>query len=211
MNLFKYVFWGFGISFLGSIPLGYLNVIGLQIYQQSGLSALCGYLLGVISVELVMLYLTYKGVVFLSKQLQMARFIELFSIVFLLILAFVFWQNSSVIAHKNGVFNKPFAGSYFATGIVLNLLNFMQIPFWLGWHLFVNKSGVLSRSQRNVYFSGALTGTFCGMFLLIAVLAHFVSGSLWIQKYFLTSFVPAFFLLMAGYQIYSFQKKYFFH
>jgi threonine/homoserine/homoserine lactone efflux protein len=49
---------GFVVSFLGSIPLGYLNVVGYQVYAKSGMRELLLFLLGVILVEAIVIYLT---------------------------------------------------------------------------------------------------------------------------------------------------------
>lgn len=206
MKLLRNLLLGLGISFLGSIPLGYLNIIGFQIYEQSGLSALSTYLLGVISVEVVILYFTYKGALFLSKQVQIARFMELFSIVFLLILAFVFVMGE----YRQNVAQQWLgADSFFWKGISLNLVNLMQIPFWLGWHLYVNQNNQPNLLGRNLYFLGALSGTFLGMLSFVLLLAHFSDQSTSLQKYLLSCLVPLFFVLLAFYQIFRYRKKHF--
>ncbi|MBS1534137.1 MAG: hypothetical protein JST78_03600 [Bacteroidetes bacterium] len=206
MKLLRNLLLGLSISFLGSIPLGYLNIIGFQIYEQSGLSALSTYLLGVITVEVVILYFTYKGALFLSKQVQIARFIELFSIVFLLILAFVFAMGE----YRQNVAQQWLgADSFFWKGISLNLVNLMQIPFWLGWHLYVNQNNQPNLLGRNLYFLGALSGTFLGMLSFVLLLAHFSDQSASLQKYLLSCLVPLFFVLLAFYQIFRYRKKHF--
>jgi hypothetical protein len=40
MKAIKNIFIGFLVSFIGSIPLGYLNVIGFEIYSKLGVSNL---------------------------------------------------------------------------------------------------------------------------------------------------------------------------
>ena len=48
MQNLKNISVGFLVSFIGSIPLGYLNVVGYNIFNSSGLSATVNYLLGVV-------------------------------------------------------------------------------------------------------------------------------------------------------------------
>lgn len=206
MKLLRNLLLGLGISFLGSIPLGYLNVIGFQIYEQSGISALTAYLFGIISVEVVILYFTYKGALFLSKQAQMARLIDLFSIVFLLILAFIFWMSEN---RQNNAQAWLSEGSFFLKGISLNMVNLMQVPFWLGWHFYVNQNDQPNLLGRNLYFLGALLGTFLGMLSFVLLLAHFSHQSTSLQKYLLSCLVPLFFVLLAFYQIFRYRKKHF--
>ena len=52
----KNIFVGFLISFIGSIPLGYLNVVGYEVYKNFGLNQTIFYLLGVISIEFIVIY-----------------------------------------------------------------------------------------------------------------------------------------------------------
>lgn len=211
MALLKNLLLGFGISFLGSIPLGYLNLIGFTIYQKTGFQALATYLFGVISVEIFILYYTYQGAVFLSTQVKMKRFIELFSIVFLLVLAIVFGSSGTGENHQQ--FNQYGLGegSFFLKGVGLNLVNLMQIPFWLGWHLYVNQNYRPTLLGRNFYFSGALLGTFFGMLVFVFLLAHYLNQSAWLQKYLLSFVVPLFFVLLAFYQIFGYRKKHLIH
>lgn len=208
MALLKHMLLGFAISFLGSIPLGYLNVIGFQVYEQAGLQALMAYLFGVVSVEVFILYFTYKSALFLSRQTQMKRFIELFSFVFLLVLAFLFWSSGTGENHQQFNQYSLGEGSFFLKGIGLNLINLMQIPFWLGWHLHVSQNYRPNLLGRNFYFAGALVGTFFGMFAFVLLLAHFTQQSAELQKYLLSFIVPLFFVLLAFYQILRYRKNF---
>ena len=54
----KNILVGFLVSFIGSIPLGYLNVIGFEIYKYQGLTTTIFYLLGVICIEFFVIYCT---------------------------------------------------------------------------------------------------------------------------------------------------------
>lgn len=207
MVLLKHLLLGFAVSFLGSIPLGYLNVIGFQVYEQAGLQALMAYLFGVVSVEVFILYFTYKSALFLSKQTQIKRFIELFSIVFLLVLAFFFGSSGTSENHQQFNQYSLGEGSFYLKGIGLNLINLMQIPFWLGWHLYVYQNYRPNLLGRNFYFLGALAGTMLGMLTIVLVLAHFTEQSAELQKYLLSFIVPLFFVLLALYQIFQYRKK----
>ncbi|HEU0124801.1 MAG TPA: hypothetical protein VFQ56_00720, partial [Flavobacterium sp.] len=51
---------GFAVSFLGSIPLGYLNLAGLEIYSNNGIYDLLMFLSGVILIETFVIYFTLK-------------------------------------------------------------------------------------------------------------------------------------------------------
>jgi len=64
MQIIKNILVGFLVSFIGSIPLGYLNVVGYDVYRNTGLNATIHYLLGVILIEFFVIF----GTLFLPKN-----------------------------------------------------------------------------------------------------------------------------------------------
>jgi hypothetical protein len=58
MQILKNIFVGFLVSFIGSIPLGYLNIVGYEVYKSFGLNETIFYLHGVISIEFFVIYFT---------------------------------------------------------------------------------------------------------------------------------------------------------
>ena len=58
MQILKNISVGFLVSFIGSIPLGYLNIVGYEVYKSFGLNETIFYLLGVISIEFFVIYFT---------------------------------------------------------------------------------------------------------------------------------------------------------
>ncbi len=91
----KNILVGFLVSFIGSIPLGYLNVIGFEIYKQQGLTTTIFYSLGVICIEFFVIYFTLIFANKLTLNIKLTKYIEGFSIVFMFILAYVFYFNSN--------------------------------------------------------------------------------------------------------------------
>ena len=71
MRYLKNIAVGFGVSYIGSIPLGYLNVIGFDIYTQNGLLATVYYLLGVVLIEMLVIYFT---LIFAKKLLLSEKY-----------------------------------------------------------------------------------------------------------------------------------------
>ena len=68
MKALKNIVVGFLVSFIGSIPLGYLNIIGFVVYSKSGMNNLLLYLLGVITIEALVIYCTLLFADKLSKN-----------------------------------------------------------------------------------------------------------------------------------------------
>ena len=96
MKTLKNILVGFLISFIGSIPLGYLNIVGFQIYVKLGLANVIWFLIGVLTVEAIVIYFTLVFAKKLAKNEKLLKTIEIFSIFFMLLLAYIFHsQNSS--------------------------------------------------------------------------------------------------------------------
>ncbi|WP_309614582.1 hypothetical protein [Flavobacterium sp.] len=203
----KNIFVGFLVSFIGSIPLGYLNVVGFQVFQKSGLQPTIWYLAGVICIEFLVIYLTLIFAHKLAANEKLTKYIEGFSVVFMFILAagFYFGSNSKTD------YSTSFDYSPFVLGIVLSCLNFIQIPFWTGWNLWLlnGKYIEVSKSGKYFYVSGTVVGTFCGMLVLILSLHYFASNVDFLSKYLMQIIIPLVFVGLGVFQGVKFFKKYY--
>ena len=132
MQNIKNIVVGFLVSFIGSIPLGYLNVVGFEIYNQQGLKTTSFFLLGVILIEFFVIYFTLIFANKLAANKKLTKYIEGFSIVFMFILAFVFYLSASKNDNTGNEFSHFGYWGTFTSGLVLSCLNFVQIPFWTG-------------------------------------------------------------------------------
>lgn len=211
MKILKNIFVGFLVSFLGSIPLGYLNVIGFEVYTRLGKSALIYYLLGVVTIEAVVIYCTLLFADKLSRKKKLMKLIDLFSIAFMLLLAYIFYSQGNKDASGDDQLSSYISYSPYWIGIIFSCLNFMQIPFWLGWNLYVVNARYikLGKKLNLVYVFGTLIGTFGGI-LAVVLLLNLISESMGtFSKHLLSHIIPLFFLGMAFYQAYKFYKKYY--
>ena len=207
MTALKNFIVGFLVSFAGSIPLGYLNIIGYEIFAASGLQPLLLFLAGVVLIEAVVIYLTLAFAEKISENKALSRVIDIFTIFFLLVLAAAFYVQPEV-SSTNEVRALPSA-SYFVVGIIMSALNFIQIPFWTGWNLYLVNSNLISIRGiwRYLYLFGTLAGTFSGMILLIMALSKLSEN--YMPKLLISNLVPLFFLLIAVYNIVKYYRKYY--
>jgi hypothetical protein len=198
MQNLKNIFVGFFVSFIGSIPLGYLNVVGFEVYNSSGIAPTVLYLLGVICIEFLVIYLTLIFANKLASNEKLTKYIEGFSIVFMFILAAVFYFGSSSDSHNKIVFSN-IQNNYFLAGIVLSCLNFIQIPFWTGWNLWLLNGNYIevSKSRKYFYVFGTVAGTFCGMLVLILSL-NYLALEIEFFKLFLFRFIIPFVFIVFG-------------
>ncbi len=198
---------GFFISFLGSIPLGYLNLIGYEIYSKKGFQSTVDYLFGVVIIEGLVVFLTLKFAYFLANQKKWMQRIDVFTILFLLVLAFSFFTKSD----KNKAVSIYTLYLPFFTGLILSGLNFIQIPFWTGWNLYLVNNNYISVKKPYHYFYlvGTLLGTFGGMLGLILGLNYFSKLNANFNYVFISHAIPIVFFGLAFFQMVQFYRKYY--
>lgn len=209
MQNIKNIFVGFLVSFIGSIPLGYLNVVGFDIYSQKGLMATIYYLLGVIIVEFFVIFFTLIFARKLAENKKLTKYIEGFSIIFMLVLAAVFYFSANSETTNRTVFSNV-SQNYFLAGLLFSSLNFIQIPFWVGWNLYLLNGNYIeiSKSRKYFYVFGTIAGTFSGMLVLILSLHYFASNVDFLSKYLMKFIIPAVFLGLGIFQGIKFYRKY---
>ena len=210
MKILKNILVGFLVSFVGSIPLGYLNVVGFEIYREKGFLPTTCFLFGVILVEFFVIYGTLVFANKLADNTKLTQYIKVFSIVFMFFLAFVFYTTATTATNRASVFTHFGYWETFTTGMVLSCLNFMQIPFWTGWNLYLlnGKYIEVSKARKYFYFFGTLLGTFCGMMTLILSLQYFTTTLDFLFHYLLKIIIPLAFLALGIFQAIAFYRKY---
>ena len=210
MQHLKNILVGFFVSFLGSIPLGYLNVIGFEIYKSSGIESTIFYLLGVICIEFIVIFCTLIFANKLMNNTKLLKFIEAFSIIFMFVLAYVFYSSANSNTTNTSVFSN-IGQNFFFAGILYSCLNFIQIPFWMSWNLYLLNGNYIEVSKFRKYFYvlGTAAGTFCGMLVLILSLNYFAGNVDFLSKYLMKLIIPIIFLGLGIFQAIKFYRKYF--
>lgn len=211
MQALKNISVGFLVSFLGSIPLGYLNIIGYQIYGTSGMMALISYLLGVVIIETFVIYFTLIFADKLAHNQKLLKTISFFSILFLLLLGYIFYAQSSGKTSGGADLRKYAGYAPFVIGIIASSLNFIQVPFWIGWNLYLVNAKWISteRSLKFIYVFGTLSGTFAGMLVLALFLDYLTGNASFLSQHLMPHIIPLFFMGMAVYQSIQFYRKYY--
>lgn len=209
MQNLKNIAVGFLVSFIGSIPLGYLNVVGFNIYKASGITSTLHYLVGVICIEVLVILGTLFFADKLNQNKKFLKGIELFSMLFMFVLAYVFYSNANAVQDNKTVITSV-SQNFFFYGIVFSSLNFIQIPFWLSWNLYlINRKYIeVSKTRKYFYVLGTLLGTFLGMLTLILVLNYFSNQVDFLSKYLIKIIIPLVFVGLGMLQTTNFYKKY---
>jgi threonine/homoserine/homoserine lactone efflux protein len=163
MGLAKVFFWGMIVSFLGSLPLGTLNVAAMQISVQESIINAIYFSLGSLVTEMIYVRISLVGINWIRKQKVLLKWMEWITLAIVIALA-----TGSFIAAtqehqaKNIMLNNNM--NRFLLGVLLSSISPMQIPFWFGWSTVLFTKGVLQpkNSYYNLYIVGIGLGTLMG-------------------------------------------------
>lgn len=163
-KLVKVFFWGMMISFLGSLPLGTLNVAAMQIGIQENIVDAVWFSLGSLLVEMVYVRLSLVGIDWVRKQAKLMKIMEWVTLAIIVALAIGSFLAAS---EGNGQTKNVLLNNHlhrFFLGMFMCAVNPVQIPFWFGWStvLFTKKILEPKRGQYNSYIIGIGLGTLMG-------------------------------------------------
>jgi threonine/homoserine/homoserine lactone efflux protein len=166
--LIKIFFTGMLISFVGSLPLGTLNVAAMQISVASGITAAMLFSLGSLAAEIVYVRLSLVAMDWIRKQEKIFRILEWVTLIIVLGLAAAsFYAALHPATQKNIILDSNLPK--FLLGFVMSAVNPVQIPFWFGWStvLFTKKILLPRPDHYNIYIAGIGIGTFIGNLVFI--------------------------------------------
>src|ERR1700741_2055407 len=132
MDLLKVFSWGLIVSFLGTLPLGTLNVAAMQMSVQEGVANAFYFSLGCIFTEMIYVRLSLIGISWIRKQTKLLKWLEWVTLAIVVALAVgSFIAAGKKSEAKNVMLNNDM--NRFILGVLLSAINPAQIPFWLGW------------------------------------------------------------------------------
>jgi len=191
---------GILISLMGSLPLGYINVIGLQILLEKGNWAIVSFISGIVFIEFFVLKIVSFGAKWLVEQKKLVLFIDVFTIVFFTTIAIYFIKN--IGNDKNFSLSQLQLAQFpFILGLLLNSLNFIQWPYWSGIYIYLFRTEKLDPhcNDNSLFIMGAMIGTLAGMLLFAHTVKYFlVENKIEISKYLNPIFATLFLVLAIG-------------
>ena len=177
MRLTKVFSWGLLISFLGSLPLGTLNVMAMQIGVQESITNAIYFSLGSLTVEMIYVRISLVGINWVTKQKKLFKWMEWITVAIIVALAIgSFMAATQPHQAKNVALDNNMPR--YLLGMMLSAINPVQIPFWFGWSavLFSKKVLIPKNSFYNVYIVGIGLGT------LLANAIFIFGGKYLVQK-----------------------------
>lgn len=161
-------FTGMVISFLGSLPLGTLNIAAMQISISDGYKEALLFSAGSLTAEVVYVRLSLIAMDWVRKQQKLFRILEWVTLGIVVALAISsFYAATQPHAQKNVILSS--ALNRFLLGLIMSAVNPMQIPFWFGWSTVLFTKNILlpKASHYNSYIIGIGLGTLMGNSLFI--------------------------------------------
>jgi threonine/homoserine/homoserine lactone efflux protein len=151
------------VSFLGSLPLGTLNVAAMQISVTDGISPAILFSLGSLVVEIIYVRLSLVAMDWVRKQEKLFKILEWVTLAIVVALAISsFYAAFHPKVGENFILSSTL--HRFWLGVVMCAVNPVQIPFWFGWStvLFTKKVLLPRNDNYNSYIIGIGLGTFAG-------------------------------------------------
>jgi len=162
-SLVRIFFTGMFISFLGSLPLGTLNVAAMQISISDGYTQALLFSFGSLLVEMVYVRVSLVGMDWIRKQKNIFRILEWVTLFIVVALAVSsFYAALHPKTEKNIILSSTLPK--FVLGATMCAVNPVQIPFWFGWStvLFTKKVLLPKANNYNSYILGIGIGTLLG-------------------------------------------------
>jgi threonine/homoserine/homoserine lactone efflux protein len=168
LKLLRILGWGLLISFLGSLPLGTLNVAAMQLGIYESIYNAMLFSFGSLLVEMVYVRISLVGISWIQKQQKLMNVLQwiTFGIIVLLAVGSFYAAMQTSEANNNTGVN-PYANvgvNRFLLGAGLCAINPVQIPFWFGWSTVLFEKKILEpvKQQYNFYIVGIGIGTLAG-------------------------------------------------
>jgi threonine/homoserine/homoserine lactone efflux protein len=165
----KIFYWGFIISFLGSLPLGTMNVTATNISVAQGTFNASIFALGALIIEVFCVYIVLHALKWVNKQQRFFKIFEWLTALIVLVLAVsCFIAAIKMKSFSDNVFTK-YNLSPFILGLLLSVLNPLHIPFWFGWSTVLMNKKILIPQQKYflIYILGISLGTIAGFDVFI--------------------------------------------
>jgi len=206
-KLLRIFITGLFISFLGSLPLGTLNVAAMQIAITDGLQPAILFSLGSLTAEVIYVRLSLMAMDWVRKQQKLFRILEWVTLLIVVALAVSSFYAAIHPKVQQNIILSSTLHRYFL-GLIMSALNPVQIPFWFGWStvLYTKKILLPKASNYNIYIIGIGLGTLLGNGVFIFG-GKLIANKLDRNQHLLNWVIGGIFAITALIQIWKMSKK----
>ena len=163
MRLVRVFFIGLLISFLGSLPLGTLNIAAMQISISDGAWTAIQFSLGSLLAEMIYVRLSLVAMDWVRKNEFLFKILEWITLLIVIILAVSSFHAALNPSQKESVVLSSTLPKILL-GFTMSAVSPAQIPFWFGWStvLLTKKILLPIGKHYNFYIIGIGLGTLIG-------------------------------------------------
>lgn len=186
---------GFSISFLGSLPIGVLNLTASQIAVTHSFINVFRFILGVLIVEYLQAGLAFIFVKWISLYPMINVLLNVLAILVFIAMGWHYLQATSSTKAKITTTN-----SYFKHGLFLSAINPLAIPFWAFNITLFYPSSERNFISTNLFLIGAIIGT-AGALAIYSLLGRVYKDRILKFQYIFQYLIGILFLVLAVIQI----------
>ena len=205
--LLKIFFTGLLVSFVGSLPLGTLNVAAMQISVSDGITQAMLFSVGSLIAEIIYVRMSLVAMDWIRKQELFFKILEWVTLAIVVALAvFSFYAALHPSESENKILSSQLPN--LLLGFIMSALNPVQIPFWFGWStvLFSKKILLPRNDHYNFYIIGIGIGTFIGNLVFIFG-GQFIADKISNNQHILNWIIGGIFSITALIQIWKIMRK----
>jgi threonine/homoserine/homoserine lactone efflux protein len=165
---------GFVTSFIGSIPLGTINATVIRLSLTENKRTILRFIAGATLAELIYSFIAVHFSGFLLTIPKLDFYIRLVSIPIFILLGLYYFFSKPKTNHPTT------AGTYrnlFLQGLMLGLLNPLQVPFWLAYGTYLISAGWINKGffPLNIFIIGIISGSFTLLYLVAKFSSNYKS------------------------------------
>lgn len=195
------------ISFLGSLPLGTLNIAAMQISISDGILQALQFSLGSLLAEVIYVRLSLVAMDWVRKRQFLFKMLEWITLAIVVILAISSFHAAMSPTESESVVLSSSLPKVIL-GFSMSAVSPAQIPFWFGWStVLLSKKVLLPRNKHyNFYIIGIGLGTLIGNCVFIFG-GRLVAGKLQNSHQIINWVIGGIFLITAIIQVWKMLRK----
>ncbi|MCU0346373.1 MAG: LysE family translocator [Saprospiraceae bacterium] len=189
MTLLTHFLIAYGLSFVGSLPFGMINMTVAHTAIRKGMHQAFFTALGAALVEFLQVFIALKFTWLFAENPSVERVFQVIATVVFFAggTFFFFFAKSKPDISESDV--KPSKRGDFLRGIGISSLNLMVIPYWIFYATWLTSKGVMVHDNLHVvlFALGTMSGTFTLLMLYALLGARILSKSevitKWVNKF----------------------------
>jgi threonine/homoserine/homoserine lactone efflux protein len=197
--LFLTLFLGIILNSIGYIPPGNINLTVVQITVTRGIKQAIYFILAFSSIEILFTFGVMRFVQWLSSEIKVGDYIDGVMIVMFLVLGVTTWRSRKEMPKAD--YSKKDSIRY---GMLLGVLNPMQIPYWLfvGTYLISHEWIDIGYLSLSIFSIGSGIGASIALYGF-ARFAQYIQTKFTLNNYVVNKAIAGLFFALSAYHIFK--------